>query len=143
MALPLYSWDYWSVATEKFVPKKNEPTRDMPLPKRAFWKENFYIFEKSKSVLNMKLSLPASPEAAPVGITTFINEAFGKNFKEHSDSLIDDGTIEMQYDFNCEVTEYLVVADVHGELPASEIAPFGLIFDQIILHVSEGEESLS
>mmetsp|Transcript_19053 Transcript_19053/g.29227 ORF Transcript_19053/g.29227 Transcript_19053/m.29227 type:complete len:86 (+) Transcript_19053:254-511(+) len=85
----------------------------------------------------MKVAISASSASAPEGITSFINSMFGKQFKEHNDSAVDGGTVEMQYDFNCESTEFMVVADVHGLLSEQEMAPLGFIFDEVILHVSE------
>mmetsp|Transcript_33500 Transcript_33500/g.51439 ORF Transcript_33500/g.51439 Transcript_33500/m.51439 type:complete len:178 (-) Transcript_33500:5615-6148(-) len=82
------------------------------VPRTLNFSENLLIFEKTKSLLQVKISESGS---TPSGVSSFLNRAFGKSFKVHTGSLVDQGSIEIQYDFDCSQIEYVVVADHHGE----------------------------
>jgi len=124
MALPVLSWNYWPEG-------ENEPDQISEkkefIPRRLCWVENLYVFEKHKALLNLKFA-PCSDDL-PLGATAIINRLCGKNFLSHSDWTVDQGVVEMQYDHNCKVTEYTVVADAHGLLPTEEAALLAPLFD--------------
>ena len=48
--------------------------------------------------------------------STLINKLFGKDFSLHTASTINEGSIEIQFDYNNGSTDHLVIADAHGYL---------------------------
>ena len=67
-----------------------------------------------------------------------INKLFGKDFSLHSLSTINEGTIEIQFDYNNGSTDYLVIADAHGQIDIETLKLLIPIFDCFIIHVSTG-----
>ena len=91
------------------------------------------------SVISIKLDIHGFGEL-PKSTSSLVNELFGKSFKIHGKSNIDHGTLELQYDHDCENTDYLVVADAHGQLAEDEIPPLATIFDYLIIHVLDDQK---
>jgi len=56
----------------------------------------------------------------------------------HSDSRVNCGTIEVQFDYNCATTDFIAVADQHGWIDfEKEQSLLNLItsnFDRVIVH---------
>jgi len=50
-----------------------------------------------------------------------LNKLFGKDFSLHPYSASNEGTIEIQFDFNNGEPQYLLVADAHGLLEISTL----------------------
>ena len=50
------------------------------------------------------------------------------------DSNINDGTIEIQFDYNCTKVYYLAVADAHGVLDEDIMKKIATLFDCLIVH---------
>ena len=69
-----------------------------------------------------------------------INKLFGKDFSLHTASTINEGTIEIQFDYNNGSTDHLVIADTHGYLDIETVKLLYPIFDCFIIHVLTGIE---
>ena len=54
---------------------------------------------------------------------------------------MNNGSIELQFDFNCDETQYLVIADAHGTLSLDHMKKAIILFDAFIIH-SNAESSL-
>ena len=53
------------------------------------------------------------------------------------DSNINDGTIEIQFDYNCTKVYYLAVADAHGFLDEDIMKKIVTLFDCLIVHTDQ------
>ncbi len=53
------------------------------------------------------------------------------------DSNINDGTIEIQLDYNCSKVLYLAVADAHGFLEEDIMIKVATLFDCLIVHTDQ------
>jgi hypothetical protein len=62
------------------------------------YEELFYCFEKHMAVLAFKVS--ANPNKSPKGCTSLTNDVFTRSFQTHSESLVNSGCIEIQFDYN-------------------------------------------
>jgi hypothetical protein len=62
------------------------------------YEELFYCFEKHMAVLSFKVS--ANPNKSPQGCTSLTNYVFNRTFETHSKSLINYGSIDIQFDYN-------------------------------------------
>ena len=69
-----------------------------------------------------------------------INKLFGKDFSLHTASTINEGTIEIQFDFNNGSADHLVIADAHGLLDIETVKLLYPIFDCFIIHIQTGIE---
>jgi hypothetical protein len=76
------------------------------------YQELFYCFEKYMAVLTFKVS--ANPNKSPQGCTSLTNYVFNRTFQVHSESLVNYGSIEIQFDYNFEHPMFVPVADAHG-----------------------------
>jgi hypothetical protein len=76
------------------------------------YEELFYCFEKHKAVLSFKVS--ANPNKSPQGCTSLTNYVFNRTFETHSKSLVNYGSIDIQFDYNFEDPMFVPVADAHG-----------------------------
>eukprot|EP00347_Sterkiella_histriomuscorum_P023277 403335263 len=99
------------------------------------WEELGYIFEKRLSILNFKVG--TDREECPKGITSFINNIFTRNFQNHQEQYLNDGTIEIQFDLNFANPQHIVVADAHGILDLTNLKNIQKMFDIFIIHVSK------
>lgn len=64
------------------------------------------------AVLTFKVS--ANPNKSPQGCTTLTNSVFNRTFQTHSRSMVNYGSIEIQFDNNFEHQMFVPVADAHG-----------------------------
>ena len=118
MALPLLSWSCWE--------------EDGSF-KHLIWNEIFYVFEKSLSLLQFKVA--REPEQAPRKCSQTLNELFGKDFSLHSkDTTVNNRSVEVQFDYNCDQTQFLAVADAHGVLCNELIEKLACLFDVFLIH---------
>ena len=53
------------------------------------------------------------------------------------DSNINDGTIEIQFDYNCTKVFYLAIADAHGFLEKDIMNKIAILFDCLIVHTDQ------
>jgi len=65
-----------------------------------------------------------------------LNQLFGREFSIQSDSQANGCSIELQFDFNCERTENLVIADAHGRITFETIEKLLPLFDGFIVHAA-------
>jgi hypothetical protein len=56
----------------------------------------------------------ANPNKSPQGCTTLTNSVFNRTFQTHSKSMVNYGSIEIQFDSNFEHPMFVPVADAHG-----------------------------
>ena len=47
---------------------------------------------------------------------------------------MNEGSIEIQFDYNCGVTKHLAVADAHGKIEDEIIINISILFDCLIIH---------
>ena len=102
--------------------------------------ELLYIYEKSKSIIQFKLSSSKKTflqSESLNGCTTLLNKLFGREFSLHEQNLINFGTVEIQMDLNCAEVEHLVIADAHGSIDIQTLNKIFPLFDGFIIHVSE------
>ena len=103
------------------------------MPKRIFFPEMVYAFEKNKSILQIKIRESHLNKNIRY-CSSIINKLFGKDFQTHLDSNINEGTIEIQFDYNCTKVFYLAVADAHGYLEDDIMKKVAVLFDCLIIH---------
>lgn len=75
-----------------------------------------------------------------IGSTGLLNKLFGKDFTGQHKTVINNGTVEIQYDYNCSVTEFFVVADAHGYLSQKEIELLIPLFDNFIIYAHDKDK---
>ena len=67
-----------------------------------------------------------------------MNKLFGKSFQEKNKyTTLNEGSIEMQFDYNCTKTQFLTVADAHGLIEDQLIENISILFDCIIIHTDQ------
>jgi len=62
---------------------------------------------------------------------------FGRDFMIHPSSAINEGIIEVQFDYNCAKINYIAVADMHGYFPEKDLDllfKFLPLFNAVVVH---------
>jgi hypothetical protein len=102
------------------------------------YEELFYCFEKYMAVLNFKVS--ENPNKSPQGCTSLTNYVFNRSFQTHSESFVNYGSIEIQFDYNFEHPMFVPVADAHGLVDKDILEQVYPLFDIFLIHSFAGEE---
>jgi len=69
-----------------------------------------------------------------------LNELFGRAFSlRREEVLLDQGTVEIQFDYNCADIYHLVIADTHGFIELKTLAKLFPLFDGFIIHVADDQ----
>ena len=102
------------------------------------YEELFYCFEKHMAVLAFKVS--ANPNKSPQGCTSLTNHVFNRTFQTHSKSLVNYGSIEIQFDYNFEHPMFVPVADAHGLVDEDILERVYPMFNIFLIHSFAGAE---
>ena len=103
------------------------------------YEELFYCFEKYMAVLAFKVS--ANPNKSPQGCTSLTNYVFNRTFETHSkSSLVNYGSIDIQFDYNFEHPMFVPVADAHGLVDDDILERVYPLFNIFIIHTFPGLE---
>ena len=102
------------------------------------YEELFYCFEKHMAVLSFKVS--ANPNKSPQGCTSLTNYVFNRTFQTHSKSLVNYGSIEIQFDYNFEHPMFVPVADAHGLVEEGILERVYSMFNIFLIHSFVGAE---
>ena len=102
------------------------------------YEELFYCFEKHMAVLAFKVS--ANPNKSPQGCTSLTNYVFNRSFQTHSKSLVNYGSIEIQFDYNFEHPMFVPVADAHGLVEEDILEQVIPMFNIFLIHSFVGAE---
>ena len=102
------------------------------------YEELFYCFEKHMAVLAFKVS--ANPNKSPQGCTSLTNLVFNRTFQTHSKSLVNYGSIEIQFDYNFAEPMFVPVADAHGLVEEDILERVYPLFNIFMIHSFEGSE---
>jgi hypothetical protein len=92
------------------------------------------------AVINFKVS--ANPNKSPQGCTSLTNYVFNRSFQTHSGSLLNDGTIDIQFDYNFESHMHVPVADAHGLVDEEILELVYPLFNIFLIHALSGSENL-
>jgi hypothetical protein len=92
------------------------------------------------AVLTFKVS--ANPNKSPQGCTSLTNYVFNRSFSMHSQSFVNYGTIEIQFDYNFESPMHVPVADAHGLVDEEILELVYPLFNIFIIHAFSGSENL-
>ena len=92
------------------------------------------------AVLTFKVS--ANPNMSPQGCTSLANYLFNRSFSMHSQSLVNHGSIEIQFDYNFQSPIHVPVADAHGLVDEEILELVYPLFNIFIIHVMSGSENL-
>jgi hypothetical protein len=90
------------------------------------------------AVLSFKVS--ANPNKSPQGCTSLTNYVFNRTFQTHSRSLVNYGSIEIQFDYNFEEPMFVPVADAHGLVEEDILERVYPLFNIFMIHSFEGAE---
>ena len=90
------------------------------------------------AVLAFKVS--ANPNKSPQGCSTLTNYVFNRSFQTHSNSLVNYGSIDIQFDYNFEHPMFVPVADAHGLVEEGILECVYPLFNIFIIHSLYGEE---
>jgi len=90
------------------------------------------------AVLAFKVS--ANPNKSPQGCTSLTNYVFNRTFQTHSKSLVNFGSIEIQFDYNFEKPMFVPVADAHGLVEEDILEQVYQMFNIFLIHSFIGEE---
>jgi hypothetical protein len=88
------------------------------------------------AVLSFKVS--ANPNKSPHGCTELTNDVFNRTFQAHSKSLVNYGSIEIQFDYNFEHPMFVPVADAHGLVEEDILERVYPMFNIFLIHSFEG-----
>ena len=102
------------------------------------YEELFYCFEKHMAVLSFKVS--ANPNKSPQGCTSLTNYVFNRTFQTHSKSLVNFGSIEIQFDYNFVHPIFVPVADAHGLVEEDILERVYPMFNIFLIHSFFGPE---
>ena len=102
------------------------------------YEELFYCFENYMAVLSFKVS--ANPNKSPQGCTSLTNYVFNRTFQTHSDSLVNYGSIDIQFDYNFEHPIFVPVADAHGLVDDDILERVYPMFDIFLIYSFSGKE---
>ena len=90
------------------------------------------------AVLSFKVS--ANPNKSPQGCTSLTNYVFNRTFETHSNSMINYGSIEIQFDYNFEHPIFVPVADAHGLVEDEILERVYPLFNIFMIHSYGGNE---
>jgi hypothetical protein len=91
------------------------------------------------AVLAFKVS--ANPNKSPQGCTSLTNYVFNRTFETHSkSSLVNYGSIDIQFDYNFEHPMFVPVADAHGLVDDDILERVYPLFNIFIIHTFPGLE---
>jgi hypothetical protein len=90
------------------------------------------------AVLAFKVS--ANQNKSPQGCTSITNDVFNRTFQTHSKSLINYGSIEIQFDYNFVHPMFVPVADAHGLVEEYILEQVYPMFDIFLIHSFVGAE---
>jgi hypothetical protein len=119
---------------ERETPKEQGQMEFLPY----VYEELFYCFEKHMAVLAFKVS--ANPNKSPQGCTSLTNHVFNRTFQTHSRSLVNYGSIEIQFDYNFEHPMFVPVADAHGLVEEDILERVYPMFNIFLIHSFVGAE---
>jgi hypothetical protein len=102
------------------------------------YEELFYCFEKYMAVLAFKVS--ANQNKSPQGCTSLTNYVFNRTFQTHSKSLVNYGSIDIQFDYNFEHPMFVPVADAHGLVDDDILERVYPLFNIFMIHSLSGVE---
>eukprot|EP00347_Sterkiella_histriomuscorum_P007052 403350432 len=100
--------------------------------------ELFYVFEKQMSILNF--GVLNDQKQLPPNIEKFVNQILSKVFESDSECCLNDGTLEIQFDYNFENPQYLPVATYHGPMTYEKLSQIQNLFDIFIIQQNSDEE---
>ena len=89
-------------------------------------------------VLAFKVS--ANPNKSPQGCTSLTNFVFNRTFQTHSKSLVNFGSIDIQFDYNFEHPMFVPVADAHGLVDNDILQCVYPLFNIFMIHTLSGLE---
>ena len=89
------------------------------------------------AVLSFKVS--ANPNKSPQGCTSLTNYVFNRTFQTHSKSLVNFGSIEIQFDYNSDQPMFVPVADAHGLVEENILEKVFPMFNVFLIHSLIGE----
>jgi hypothetical protein len=84
------------------------------------------------AVLCFKIS--ANPNKSPQGCTSLTNYIFNRTFQTHSESLVNYGSIDIQFDYNFEHPMFVPVADAHGLVEEDILERLYPMFNIFLIH---------
>jgi len=90
------------------------------------------------AVLSFKVS--ANPDKSPQGCTSLTNYVFNRTFQTHKKSLVNYGSIEIQFDYNFEHPIFVPVADAHGLVEDEILERVYPLFNIFMVHSFYGHE---
>ena len=90
------------------------------------------------AVLSFKVS--ANPNKSPQGCTSLTNYVFNRTFQTHSKSLVNFGSIEIQFDYNSDQPMFVPVADAHGLVEENILEKVFPMFNVFLIHYLIGED---
>jgi hypothetical protein len=90
------------------------------------------------AVLAFKVS--ANHNKSPQGCTSLTNYVFNRKFHTHSKSLVNYGSIEIQFDYNFENPMFVPVADAHGLVEDNILERVYPLFNIFMIHFLFGHE---
>ena len=90
------------------------------------------------AVLSFKVS--ANPNKSPQGCTSLTNYVFNRTFQTHSKSLVNFGSIEIQFDYNSDQPMFVPVADAHGLVEENILEKVFPMFNVFLIHSLIGED---
>ena len=91
------------------------------------------------AVLAFKVS--ANPNKSPQGCTSLTNYVFNRKFETHSKlSLVNYGSIDIQFDYNFEHPIFVPVADAHGLVDDDILERVYPLFNIFMIHTLPGLE---
>ena len=90
------------------------------------------------AVLSFKVS--ANPNKSPQGCTSLTNYVFNRTFQTHSKSLVNFGSIEIQFDYNFDQPMFVPVADAHGLVEDNILEKVFPMFNVFLIHSLIGED---
>jgi hypothetical protein len=90
------------------------------------------------AVLAFKVS--ANPNKSPHGCTSLTNYIFNRTFETHSHSLVNYGSIDIQFDYNFEHPMFVPVADAQGLVEDEILERVYPLFNIFMIHCLSGFE---
>ena len=89
-------------------------------------------------VLAFKVS--ANRNKSPQGCTSLTNFIFNRSFQTHSKSLINYGSIDIQFDYHFDDPMFVPVADAHGLVEDDILERIYPLFNIFMIHTFSGHE---
>ena len=86
--------------------------------------------------------LSGNQNKSPQGCTTLTNSVFNRRFQLHSHSLVNYGSVEIQFDYNFQNPMHIPVAEAHGLVQESILEILYPLFNVFLIHIFKGEEHM-